>query len=301
MGLDLDDLSPRNLISSSVANGLLVLLNGRAVHNSSRSNTNVIVLGEDPSIEVRGDIISNIHLRHLLVKLHLLLRDLNTFLERNRKVVFSSIHRLGNPRVSAISTNNQIDIHILRRTGTLALFICLVVNGVLIIARLVILRNINASDKASDGHGTKGDSTIAEELVHDLATAHANVFVGLKGVADVDFDAGGRDEFHAAHLTVHSRLRKIKLSNHAERNGSTTRLGIVHLPLEHDRIDILVLRKYFRSACSGRSSANDGHLVLHVERRGGSNLVGDSTIDEGGGGEGCGGADEEGGDGELHD
>mmetsp|Transcript_3157 Transcript_3157/g.5860 ORF Transcript_3157/g.5860 Transcript_3157/m.5860 type:complete len:210 (+) Transcript_3157:1216-1845(+) len=161
-------------------------------------------------------------------------------------------------------------------------------------------RDLDTRDEAGDGFSTIGNSAVTEELVHNLTTAHANVFIGLEGITNVDLNIGGRDEFHSAHLTIHSGLRNVELPNHTKRNRTSTWLSIIHLPLEQDRVNILLLRKDLSSASSRRSSAHDGHLVLHVQGRGGGNTVGDSAIDERGGGEGGGGADNEGGDGELH-
>lgn len=90
---------------------------------------------------------------------------------------------------------------------------------------------------------------------------------------------------YLTHLTVNSRLGNIKLSNHAKRDGSTAGLGIVHLPLEHDGLNVLVLREDLGSAGSRGSSSNNGDLVLHVEGGRRSDTVGDG----GGGGEGRGG------------
>ena len=52
VGLDLDDLSPGNLVTGTVANGLLVLLDRGAVDYRTRSDTDVIVLREYPSVEI---------------------------------------------------------------------------------------------------------------------------------------------------------------------------------------------------------------------------------------------------------
>ena len=138
VGLDLDDLSSGNLVSSTVTDGLLVLLDGRTVDNGTGSNTNVVVLGEDPSVEIRGDIVTDVHLGHFFVEFHLLIRDLDALLEGDGEVVKSSVHGLGDTRVGTIGSNNHIDIHGLGNTSTGSLNVFLVVDGVLGVRCLVV-------------------------------------------------------------------------------------------------------------------------------------------------------------------
>ena len=64
----------------------------------------------------------------------------------------------------------------------------------------MIVGHVDLRDEALDGLGAVGDGAIAEELIHDLPPAHADVLVRLKGVTDVDLDVAGGDEFHAANL-----------------------------------------------------------------------------------------------------
>lgn len=71
----------------------------------------------------------------------------------------------------------------------------------------MILGNVNLGNEALDGGGAVGDGTIAEELVHDFTTAHANVFVGLEGITNVDLDVAGGDEFHATNLEKDEKQR----------------------------------------------------------------------------------------------
>mmetsp|Transcript_7160 Transcript_7160/g.15532 ORF Transcript_7160/g.15532 Transcript_7160/m.15532 type:complete len:424 (-) Transcript_7160:245-1516(-) len=243
VGLNLDDLSPSNLISSTVADGLLVLLNGRAVHNGSSSNTNVIIFGEDPSVEVRGDIVADIHLSHLLVERHLILSDLDALLEGNGEVVLASVHGLRHARVGAVGSDDEVDVHLGGFASRLARLEGLVFDGVLLLRLLVALGHVDGGDEAGDGLSAIRDGAVAQELVHDLAAAHADVLVGLEGVADVHLHVGGGDEFHTAHLAVNSRLGDVKLPDHAEGNGPTAWLGIVHLPLEQHGVDVLLLRE----------------------------------------------------------
>ena len=70
-----------------------------------------------------------------------------------------------------------------------------------------------------------------------------------------------------SYLTIDDALRHVKFPNHAQRDGTTTWLGVVHLTFEHDSVDVLFLGKDLGSASSRRASSDDGNLVFHVESR----------------------------------
>jgi hypothetical protein len=200
VSLNLDDLSSGNLVSGTFADGLLVLLDRGSVDNSTSSNTNVVVLGEDPSVEIGGNIISDVHFSHLFVELHLLLGDLNTLLEGNSEVVLSGIHGLSDTRVGTIGSDDDVDIHGLGNTDLGSLNVFLVVESVWVVRGLVVGGDVNASDETVHALGTVVESTLTEVSIHNFTTAHTNVFVGFKSVADVDLDTGGGDEVHHADL-----------------------------------------------------------------------------------------------------
>mmetsp|Transcript_16662 Transcript_16662/g.33604 ORF Transcript_16662/g.33604 Transcript_16662/m.33604 type:complete len:315 (+) Transcript_16662:593-1537(+) len=302
VGFDLDDLTSGNLVTGTVANRLLVLLDGGAVDNGSSSDTNVVVLGEDPSVKVGRHIITNVHFSHFFVEFHLVVRDLNAFLEGNGKVVLASIHSLGNTRVGTISTNNKVNVHGLGNTSRRSFLVFLVVDSVLAFRRLVVGRNVNAGDQSVDGDGTVSDGAVTKESVQDLATGHTNVLVGFQSRTNGDFDTGGGDEIHLADLTVDLVFRNVELSDHAERNGTTTRLGVVHLAFEENGVNSLFLGKDLGSAGTGRSPTDDGDLVLHAERARGSRHSSNRLARKGRGREGRGGSDKrrKGNKGELH-
>ena len=62
-----------NLISSTLMDGFLVLLDCGTIYNCSGSNSNAVVFRGKAAIEVGGYIISNVHLCHFFVKFHLFL------------------------------------------------------------------------------------------------------------------------------------------------------------------------------------------------------------------------------------
>lgn len=85
----------------------------------------------------------------------------------------------------------------------------------------------------------------------------------------------------ATHLTVNDALGKIKFADHTEGDGATAGLGIIELALKKNRIDSLFLGKDLGSAGTGRSSPDDGNLVLHVQGRLGDWNGGEVLSDKG--------------------
>ena len=69
------------------------------------------------------------------------------------------------------------------------------------------------------------------------------------------------------YLAVNNGLGNVEFTDHAEGNGTTARLGIVKLTLEQDGVDALLESEDLGSAGSGRSSSDDGNLVLHAQGR----------------------------------
>ena len=78
--LDTDDLSTLSPRRGTVARRLLVLLDSSLVDNGSGADGHVVVLGEHPSVEVRGDIVTDVHLSKVLVVLHLVIGDTDALL-----------------------------------------------------------------------------------------------------------------------------------------------------------------------------------------------------------------------------
>ena len=203
VSLDLDDLSSLNLVTGTVADGLLVLLDGRAVDDGSRSDTDVVVLGEDPSVEIGRDVVTDVHLGHLLVELHLFVRDLDALLEGNGVVVLSGIHGLGDTGVGTVGSDNKVNLHLTGGSDRLAGLELLVLEGVPAVGVLAVVgRDINGRDETVDDLGSVLDGPVTEVGVEDLTTAHANVLIGLEGLTDVDFDTGGGDEVHLTDLLL---------------------------------------------------------------------------------------------------
>ena len=66
MRLDADDLAALRLDLRSVARRLLVVLDRRLVDHRPRSDGDVVVLGKHPAVEVRRDVVSDIHLCQVL-------------------------------------------------------------------------------------------------------------------------------------------------------------------------------------------------------------------------------------------
>eukprot|EP00968_Pinguiococcus_pyrenoidosus_P016466 scaffold1596_cov302-Pinguiococcus_pyrenoidosus.AAC.35 len=111
VGLDLDDLASGDLGAGAVADGLLVLLDGRAVHDGASAHADVVILGEDPSVEVGADIVTHVHLSELLVERHLLIVDLDALLEGDGVVVLAGTDGLGDARVGTCRGQQEANQH----------------------------------------------------------------------------------------------------------------------------------------------------------------------------------------------
>mmetsp|Transcript_30256 Transcript_30256/g.45835 ORF Transcript_30256/g.45835 Transcript_30256/m.45835 type:complete len:221 (+) Transcript_30256:599-1261(+) len=215
VSFNLDNLSSLDLVPGTVSDGLLVLLDGRSVYDSSSSNSNMIIFRKDPTVEIWRNIVANIHFSHFFVKFHFFFRDLNSLLESNCKIVLASIHSLGNSGVSSISSNDNINIHGLLDTSFGSFLVLLVMNFVFVLGGLMIRWYVNASDKAIYTLSTVFNSTVTDVTIENLTPAHSNVFIRLKCFADVDLNTSRGDQIHFANLTIDNCLRKIKFANHA--------------------------------------------------------------------------------------
>jgi hypothetical protein len=72
----------------------------------------------------------------------------------------------------------------------------------------------------------------------------------------------GKDTY----LSVNNGLGKVELADHAKRNGSSARLGIVELALEHNGVDVLLLDEDL-GIHAQRSSPTTATLYFHAEKR----------------------------------
>ena len=110
MGFHFDHLTLEKPVAGALTDPLLQALDqGLVFLHRSGANSNVVVLGEDPGIEVRGDIGSDIHLGQIFVISHFFLGQANAFLESDRHVVVAGVHGFGYPAVGAIGTNNEVN------------------------------------------------------------------------------------------------------------------------------------------------------------------------------------------------
>mmetsp|Transcript_13770 Transcript_13770/g.18295 ORF Transcript_13770/g.18295 Transcript_13770/m.18295 type:complete len:206 (-) Transcript_13770:215-832(-) len=202
----------------------------------------MVVLRENPSVKVRRDIIAHIHLCKFLVERHLLIIDLDAFLESDGIVVFSCIDGLRNPRVGAIGSDHDINLENFWCTNTLVPSIVRVLDQIRV---AVSSRHLHLSDQAVDRLCTELDGTVTKVAIHDLTTKHTNVLVWFKSLANVNFPVRGTDHLHLTDFAVDDVGRKIKFVNHTEWNGTTARFAVVHLTLDDPCVDILILGKDF--------------------------------------------------------
>mmetsp|Transcript_16027 Transcript_16027/g.52205 ORF Transcript_16027/g.52205 Transcript_16027/m.52205 type:complete len:524 (+) Transcript_16027:104-1675(+) len=243
------------LLCAALADGGLVLRDGRAVHDSTSADADMVVLGEDPGVKVGRHVIADIHLGQVLIVRHLLIRNLDAFLEGNRIVVLAGVDGLGRARVGTVGTNDDVELGLSRRP----LGRPLLVLGVLNCVRAVGVGKLNLLHKAVDRGGAELNSAVAKVLVHDLTAEHADVLILLEGAAHVNLAARGRDHLHLSHAPIDDVRRQTKLLDHAQRDGAAARLAVVHLALEHGALDVRGLRKDLGGTRARWATADDGY------------------------------------------
>ena len=167
----------------------------------------MVVLGEDPGIEIRGDVGSDVHLGQIFVVAHLFLRDLDPLLEGDGNVVITGIHGLGDPGVRAVGANDQIDLERLGFSSGPTSAVIGVMKGV---GTFAICPCIDFLNQSVDQGCAEIGGTVAEKGVEHLATAHPDVGVVVvtEGVkTNIHLPIGGRNHFHVSHLSVDDVVR----------------------------------------------------------------------------------------------
>ena len=107
----LDHFTFEQAFGGAFSNALLQALNQALVllHRAG-TNCHVVVFREHPGVEVGRHICADVHLSEILVIRHLLRWKFDPFLEGNRNVVITGIHRFRHSGVGAISPDDQIHI-----------------------------------------------------------------------------------------------------------------------------------------------------------------------------------------------
>ena len=72
----------------------------------------------------------------------------------------------------------------------------------------------------------------------------------------------GLDQVHLADLAIDDGFGDVELADHAKGDGTAAGLGVVHLPLEEDGVDALLLGEDLGRAGSGGTATDDCYLVL---------------------------------------
>mmetsp|Transcript_7216 Transcript_7216/g.18461 ORF Transcript_7216/g.18461 Transcript_7216/m.18461 type:complete len:230 (-) Transcript_7216:282-971(-) len=124
---------------------------------------------------------------------------------------------------------------------------------------------LHAHEQAVDYLGAALLGAVAEVLVQHFASCHADVLVGAEGAADVHLAVRWAYHLHPVHLAVDDLRGKVELVDHAQGNGATTGLAVVHLPLNEVGLQPL-LRQHLGRARAGWSSTHNGDPEGSVER-----------------------------------
>mmetsp|Transcript_28121 Transcript_28121/g.46729 ORF Transcript_28121/g.46729 Transcript_28121/m.46729 type:complete len:207 (-) Transcript_28121:327-947(-) len=187
-------------VCAALADRGLVLANSRSIDDSACANADVIVLRENPCVEIGRNVVTDIHLRQIFIVLHLVVGDLDSFLKSNCIVVLTGINGLSNARVGAVGTNNYVKLCLSWRAlaRPLALVICVLDR----VRTSVLLWHLHFLHEPIDRGRAKLDCTITQEAVQNLAASHADVLVWLQRSPNVHLAPARRDHFHLAHAPV---------------------------------------------------------------------------------------------------
>eukprot|EP00976_Prorocentrum_cordatum_P049236 993897-Prorocentrum_minimum.AAC.7 len=163
--LDADDLPVAALLGGAGADGILVLLDRLLVDHRPGAHRHVVVLGEHPPVKIGGHVVAHIHLRHVLVVLHLVVRDAHALLERDGVVVLTRVNLLGDARVGAVRTDDAVHLNLggganLRPSG-----VVVVVQGVHAVLGGGL---VEAHHQTVDEVRAEGLRAAAQKVVHHL-------------------------------------------------------------------------------------------------------------------------------------
>mmetsp|Transcript_25120 Transcript_25120/g.99067 ORF Transcript_25120/g.99067 Transcript_25120/m.99067 type:complete len:205 (-) Transcript_25120:506-1120(-) len=199
MGFDLEELSSSQSLRSPVTDGCLVLLNGVLVDDRPRTNSNMIILGEDPSVEIRRDVVSNVHFGELLVVFHLVLRELDPLLECDRIRVLSRIDGLGHARIRSVRPNDHVNFE--DALFSLPGLLCAVVR-VFNFVLAGTLRHQYFRNEPVDRLRAEVDRAIAEESVKNFSPCHSDILVRLQGSPNVRSPIARRNHLHLSDSAI---------------------------------------------------------------------------------------------------
>ena len=92
------------------------------------TDSDVVVLGEDPPVKVGRDVVADVHLRQVAVVGHLVLGDADALLEGDGVVVLARADLLGDAAVGAVGAEHDVDVERLRDADLAALVVVVVVD-----------------------------------------------------------------------------------------------------------------------------------------------------------------------------
>mmetsp|Transcript_47301 Transcript_47301/g.146472 ORF Transcript_47301/g.146472 Transcript_47301/m.146472 type:complete len:510 (+) Transcript_47301:401-1930(+) len=259
--LHAQDLAALDAGRSAVADALLVPLDALLVHDGARAHGHVVALGEDPGVEVRGDVLAHVHLRALLVVLHLRVVDAHALLEGDGVLVLAGPDVLGHAAVGAVPAHDDVHLQrLLRALARAALLLREVVVGE-DVGVVLALGQRHAQEQAVDDRSAVLGSAVPQEGVQDLAPEHADELVVLERLADLHLLVRGRDHGHLADPAVHDVWRKVELLDHAERDGAAAGLAVVQLALDEEGLDARARQGVGAGGAAG-AAPDDRHAEL---------------------------------------
>ena len=151
VSFNLDHLTLEQPFGGPFSDSLLQTLNQALVllHRAG-TNRHVVIFREHPGIEIRRYVCTDVHLREILVVGHLFRRKFDPFLEGNRHVVITGVHRLRHSGVGSIGTDDQVHIKGFRLACRTATAVIGVMNA---IRPLTVFAGVDFLHQAIDQRG----------------------------------------------------------------------------------------------------------------------------------------------------
>ena len=230
VSLNLDHFSFEQAFVGPFPNSLLQTFDQALVllHRAG-PDSDMVVLGKDPGVEVRRDVGADIHLSQIFVVGHLLCGELDSFLEGDGDVVIARIHGLGDTGVGTVGSDDQIHIESFLFPGGTTAAVIGVMQGV---RPLTVHAGVDLLNKAIHKCCAEIGGPVAQKGVEHFAATHADegvVVVAERIQTNVHLAVGGGDHLHVADLAVDDLVRQVEFFDHAERNRSSTWLGVIQL------------------------------------------------------------------------
>ncbi|CAL9123198.1 unnamed protein product [Musa textilis] len=207
----------------------------------------VVAFGEDPGVEIWGDVGADVHLGEVLVAGHASRGEPDPLLESDSGGVIAGGDGAGDAAVGAVGADDDIDGEGGGGAG----------EGAGGGGGGGVVDEAEGGEETGEQAGAGVGGAAAEESVEDLAAEHGDVLVGPEGAAEVGGAVGGGENAHAGDAAVNEGRREVELGQHAEGDGAAAGLRSRGGPLDEVGLDASE-REGLGGRGAGGAAANDG-------------------------------------------